>query len=71
MIRVRCPICEKTIAARARRDIPHVPFCSRRGELAHLGRWLDESYVAHSPMDPDSRHPGQGDAMAPGEDGTR
>jgi endogenous inhibitor of DNA gyrase (YacG/DUF329 family) len=44
MIRVRCPICERTMQGQSTAEWPQFPFCSQRCRLIDLGRWLGERY---------------------------
>jgi uncharacterized protein len=45
MIRVRCPICDRSMQSTDAAEWPEFPFCSPRCRLIDLGRWLGESYV--------------------------
>lgn len=44
MIRVRCPICDRTMQGQSTAEWPQFPFCSERCRLVDLGRWLGEKY---------------------------
>ena len=44
MIRVRCPICSKSLEIASVDDLPSFPFCTERCKLIDLGRWLDGAY---------------------------
>ena len=46
---VRCPICQKEVAA----GEPEFPFCSERCRIIDLGNWASEKYVVPTPADPD------------------
>jgi len=43
----KCPICGRPQEADFR------PFCSKRCADVDLGRWFNESYVVHEPIDPE------------------
>jgi endogenous inhibitor of DNA gyrase (YacG/DUF329 family) len=45
MIKVRCPICERTMMGASVREWPDFPFCSARCRMVDLGRWLGGSYA--------------------------
>ena len=45
MIRVRCPICQKSFEIAALTELPSFPFCTERCKLVDLGRWIDGNYV--------------------------
>jgi hypothetical protein len=57
MIRVRCPVCERSLPGPGRAAWPQFPFCSERCRLIDLGRWLGEEYR----LKPE---PGRQDAVA-------
>ena len=44
MIKVRCPICDRTMEGENKADWPQFPFCSPRCQTIDLGRWLGEKY---------------------------
>lgn len=44
MIKVRCPICDRTMQGQSPAQWPQFPFCSDRCRLIDLGRWLGENY---------------------------
>ena len=44
MIRVRCPICDKSMDSQGPKEWPDWPFCSPRCKLIDLGRWLGGEY---------------------------
>ncbi|HEV3257428.1 MAG TPA: DNA gyrase inhibitor YacG [Gemmataceae bacterium] len=44
MIRVRCPICGRSMHGQGTAEWPQFPFCSDRCRLIDLGRWLGENY---------------------------
>lgn len=45
-----CPICHRAVT----RETEAYPFCSRRCRLIDLGKWAEEGYVIHAPVnDPD------------------
>jgi len=44
MIRVRCPICGRSMQSQGTAEWPQFPFCSDRCRLIDLGRWLGEDY---------------------------
>ncbi len=44
MLKVRCPICDKTMEGESTAAWPDFPFCSRRCKTIDLGRWLDGRY---------------------------
>jgi endogenous inhibitor of DNA gyrase (YacG/DUF329 family) len=51
-MRVRCPVCGKTVEVAQASDLPTFPFCSPRCRLIDLGRWLGEEYrVPDDPAD--------------------
>ncbi|MDX2038499.1 MAG: DNA gyrase inhibitor YacG [Isosphaeraceae bacterium] len=43
-MRIRCPICSKTMEVAGIDDLPSFPFCSERCKLVDLGRWIDGDY---------------------------
>jgi len=45
MIRVRCPICGKSLEIGSLSELPSFPFCTDRCRLLDLGRWIDGNYV--------------------------
>ena len=51
MIRVRCPICDRSMQSKTSAEWPEFPFCSARCRLIDLGRWLGESYVIRPEQD--------------------
>jgi endogenous inhibitor of DNA gyrase (YacG/DUF329 family) len=44
MIKVTCPICQRTMQGQRPQEWPQWPFCSPRCRLIDLGRWLGEDY---------------------------
>lgn len=55
MIKVRCPICARTMQGHSAQDWPSLPFCSERCRLIDLGRWLGEAY--RIPAEPEGEAP--------------
>ena len=53
MIRVRCPICDRSMQSASTAEWPEFPFCSARCRLIDLGRWLGESYVIRPESEPE------------------
>jgi hypothetical protein len=49
----RCPTCHGDAPAAPGAGARWFPFCSRRCQLADLGRWLDEDYRISEPLAPD------------------
>ena len=49
MIKVRCPICDRTMQGQSRAEWPQFPFGSDRCRLIDLGRWLGEDYAVEAP----------------------
>ncbi len=45
-VKVRCPICKKSVNKTA----PDFPFCSERCRTIDLGKWASGSYVVSSPV---------------------
>ena len=45
MLKVCCPICNRSTPGANSAEWPDFPFCSRRCRLIDLGRWLDGAYV--------------------------
>jgi uncharacterized protein len=45
-IKLKCPICKKTVGAKG----PEFPFCSDRCRLIDLGKWASGQYVISSPV---------------------
>jgi endogenous inhibitor of DNA gyrase (YacG/DUF329 family) len=45
-IKLKCPICKKTVAANG----VEFPFCSDRCRLIDLGKWASGQYVISSPI---------------------
>ncbi len=45
MIQGRCPLCSKTFTIAKLDELPSFPFCSDRGRLIDLGRWIDGAYA--------------------------
>jgi endogenous inhibitor of DNA gyrase (YacG/DUF329 family) len=45
-IKLRCPICTKTVVSTA----PDFPFCSDRCREIDLGKWASGAYVISSPV---------------------
>lgn len=43
-MRVRCPVCGKTVEVAQASDLPTFPFCSPRCRLIDLGRWFGEEF---------------------------
>jgi endogenous inhibitor of DNA gyrase (YacG/DUF329 family) len=52
-MRLRCPICQRTMDALEPAQWPEAPFCSRRCRLIDLGRWLGEDYRIAADTDED------------------
>jgi endogenous inhibitor of DNA gyrase (YacG/DUF329 family) len=52
MIRVRCPICARSIEGGTLSELPHFPFCSERCRLVDLNRWVEGEYTISRPADP-------------------
>ena len=46
-IRLRCPICKKTVKS----SDPQFPFCSERCRVIDLGKWASGAYVISAPVD--------------------
>ena len=57
MIRVRCPICDRTMEGQGLAEWPDFPFCSQRCKLIDLGRWLGEEYRVESEPEDDHAAP--------------
>jgi uncharacterized protein len=56
---LRCASCGKHVDLTATPRPPHFPFCSRRCQLADLGKWLDEDYrIPGDPVTPPDGGPG-------------
>ncbi len=49
MIKVRCPICDRSMEGQGTAEWPEFPFCSPRCRLIDLGRWLGGAYRLPSP----------------------
>jgi endogenous inhibitor of DNA gyrase (YacG/DUF329 family) len=45
-LKLRCPICKKTVKSAA----PDFPFCSDRCRTIDLGKWASGAYVIPSPV---------------------
>jgi endogenous inhibitor of DNA gyrase (YacG/DUF329 family) len=54
MIRVKCPICGRSMGGSSLAEWPQFPFCSPRCKTIDLGRWLGETYrfAAEEPEEP-------------------
>ena len=57
-VKLRCPICKKSIKASA----ADFPFCSERCRTIDLGKWASGAYVISSPV-PDAEE-GIGDGVS-------
>lgn len=44
MIKVCCPICNRSMEGASQAEWPKFPFCSERCKTIDLGRWLGEAY---------------------------
>lgn len=49
----KCPSCQRSFVADP--SAPYRPFCSRRCQLADLGKWFDEAYRVSRPLGPDEQ----------------
>ncbi len=63
MIKVQCPICQRSMDGGAA-EWPEHPFCSPRCKLIDLGRWLGEEYGVRAPPGEEPEDP-EGDANIP------
>ncbi len=63
-IRLRCPICKKTVKS----SDAEFPFCSERCRIIDLGKWASGAYVISSPLRDTSDTDEEGGPGKPGED---
>jgi endogenous inhibitor of DNA gyrase (YacG/DUF329 family) len=63
-IRLRCPICKKTVKS----SDAEFPFCSERCRMIDLGKWASGAYVISSPLRDTSDADGDGGRGEPDED---
>ncbi|CAN5166162.1 hypothetical protein BH10PLA2_BH10PLA2_25060 [soil metagenome] len=57
MIKVHCPICDRTMHGASTAEWPEFPFCSPKCKLIDLGRWLGEDYRVASKETDESDDP--------------